>query len=156
MPVSINTYLAYTCSTHKTPKLRNRSLKKERKWTNKKNENNLVYLLLLLPTSPLEVAASFSKTIPMVIAASGTRLSRKQHIRNRGEEEDGSAHTAPGRTAGHTYALADLHMVSTYMRTEALMQTCKKICHMFNNSTKMFKFKQKGESDPSAKSHPNV
>ena len=156
MPVSVNTYLAYTCSTHKTPKLRNRCLKNERKWTNKKNENNLVYLLLLLPTSPLEVAASFSSTIPMVIAASGTRLSRKQHIRSRGEEEDGSAHTAPGRTTGPTYALTDLHMYCTYMCTEALMQTSKTICHMFDNSTKNVYSNRKGESNPSAKCHPNV
>lgn len=34
-------------------------------------------LLLLFPTSPLEVAASFRSTIPMVIAASESPLSRK-------------------------------------------------------------------------------
>lgn len=34
-------------------------------------------LLLLFPTSPLEVAASFRSTIPMVIAASVLPLSRK-------------------------------------------------------------------------------
>lgn len=34
-------------------------------------------LLLLFPTSPLEVAASFRSTIPMVIAASVSPLSRK-------------------------------------------------------------------------------
>lgn len=50
--------------------------------TKKKKEkekgDSFADLLRLLPTSPLEVAASFSSTIPMVIAASGTRLSRKQ------------------------------------------------------------------------------
>lgn len=50
----------------------------------KKKENTFFNLLLLFPTSPLEVAASLSKTIPMVIAASGTRLSRKRATDMRG------------------------------------------------------------------------
>lgn len=54
---------------------RSRSLENEIKGLIK--ENYFVYLLLLLPTSPLEVAASFKSTIPIVIAASGKRLSRK-------------------------------------------------------------------------------
>lgn len=44
--------------------------------------NISLFLLLLLPTSPLEVAASFSSTIPMVMAASGEYLSRNPYIQS--------------------------------------------------------------------------
>lgn len=51
------------------------------------NENYFVYLLLLLPTSPLEVAASFKSTIPIVIAASGKKVVKETTRWQMGDEE---------------------------------------------------------------------
>lgn len=100
----------------------------------KKQNNNFVYLLLLLPTSPLEVAASFSSTIPMVIAASGTRLSRKQHICHMGEE---------GRNT-HCPRMNYLTQICTYRHTGTWREVLSKNISNMNSDNREKEYRKKG------------
>ena len=66
-------------------------------------------LLLLLPTSPLEVAASFNSTIPMVMAASGIVVKGTTHAGLAGCLRETSCYCRRAHTRTHTHTHAHTH-----------------------------------------------
>lgn len=65
-------------------------------------DKSRVHSLRLLPTSPLEVAASFSSTIPMVMAASGTGCQGNHITQRNSTQRQASGRPAGSRSDGKT------------------------------------------------------